>query len=106
MHSLTLHRSGINETKQFRLSLDCRSSSSLKTINEEQLLPPYHPHVPEWEALSKKWKNPGRFEIPSTIQVHQKDKELDRDLKKEEYEDNKIKLKKPLHFPKQKQTEI
>ena len=76
MHSLTLHRSGVNETKQFRLSLDCRFSSALKTINEDQLLPPYYPHVPAWKALSKKWKNPNRFELPSTIQVHPKDKEL------------------------------
>lgn len=76
MHSLTLHRSGINQTKQFRISLDCRFSSALKTINEDQLLPPYYPHVPHWKALCKKWKNPNRFELPSTIQVHAKDKEL------------------------------
>ncbi|MGB7129005.1 MAG: phytanoyl-CoA dioxygenase family protein [Candidatus Rhabdochlamydia sp.] len=80
MHSLTLHRSGINESKQFRLSLDCRFSSALKTLNEDQLLPPYYPYVPSWEVLSKKWKNPKRFELPSTMKVHQKDKELSKVL--------------------------
>ncbi len=76
MHSLTLHRSGINESPQFRLSLDCRFSSALRTINEEQLLPPHYPHISPWEALSKTWKNPQRFTLPSTMQVHSRDKEL------------------------------
>ncbi len=76
MHSLTLHRSGINESRQFRLSLDCRLSSALRSINEEQLLPPYYPHVSEWEALSKTWKNPARFEPPATLKIHPKDQSL------------------------------
>lgn len=80
MHSLTIHRSGINETKQFRLSLDCRFSSALKTVNEDQLLPPYHPHVPGWECLSEKWNNPNRFETPSSIQIHPKGKSLEEVL--------------------------
>lgn len=77
MHSLTLHRSGINKSKQFRLSLDCRFSSSLRTINEDQLLPPYYPHVPAWSILSEKWKNSNRFEVPPTLQIHEKNKDLE-----------------------------
>jgi hypothetical protein len=76
MHSLTLHRSGMNQKRHFRLSLDCRFSSALKTINEDQLLPPYYPHVAPWEELSKNWKNPHRFMLPSSMQVHSKDREL------------------------------
>lgn len=81
MHSLTLHRSGINQTKEFRISLDCRYSSALRTINEEQLLPPYHPHVPDWDHLSTQWQNPARFSVPSTLQIHSKVKSLDAVLK-------------------------
>jgi hypothetical protein len=76
MHSLTLHQSGKNESDQFRLSLDCRFSSALGTINEEQLLPPYYPHVSDWKILSKSWKNPDRFASPSTLQIHKKEKNL------------------------------
>lgn len=76
MHSLTLHQSGINNTNEFRLSLDCRFSSALKTINEDQLLPPYFPHVSPWETLSVNWKNPDRFKMPKTMYVHEKSKEL------------------------------
>lgn len=80
MHSLTLHRSGINESRQFRLSLDCRFSSAKRTINEDQLLPPYHPHVPGWDQLSDEWKKKDRFAPPSTLQIHAKDKDLDKVL--------------------------
>lgn len=76
MHSLTLHQSGINESDQFRLSLDCRFSSALRSINEDQLLPPYYPNVPNWEILSQGWNRIDRFIIPRTIQVHKKEKNL------------------------------
>lgn len=77
MHSLTIHQSGINESDQFRLSLDCRFSSALRSINEDQLLPPYHPHVPDWEMLSEGWNKRDRFAAaPSTMHVHKKEKEL------------------------------
>lgn len=76
MHSLTLHRSGINKSQQFRISLDCRFSSVERTINEDQLLPPYYPHVPNWDQLSSEWQKKDRFTIPSTLQVHPKDKNL------------------------------
>jgi hypothetical protein len=80
MHSLTLHRSSINEDEQFRLSLDCRFSSVLGSINENHLLPPYHPHVPCWKVLSHNWSNTNRFLLSSTIQVHKKEKELNEIL--------------------------
>lgn len=76
MHSLTLHQSGINESEQFRLSLDCRFSSALRSINEDQLLPPYYPHVSCWEVLSRGWSNINRFTAPSTMQIHKKEKEI------------------------------
>ena len=80
MHSLTLHRSGINDTASFRLSLDCRFSSAMKTINEDQLLPPYYPHVPHWDTLSSTWTNPTRFAPPTTIIPHSHDQPLDQVL--------------------------
>lgn len=77
MHSLTLHRSGLNQTKRFRLSLDCRFSSVNGAINEEQLLPPYSPHVPEWKILSQKWKKPDIFStIPQSLKIDSKEKPL------------------------------
>lgn len=76
MHSLTLHQAGINESDQFRLSVDCRFSSALRSINEDQLLPPYYPHVPSWEILSQKWNKRDRFTVPLTMQIHRKEREL------------------------------
>lgn len=76
MHSLTLHQAGINETDQFRLSLDCRYSSITKSINADQLLPPYFPDVPDWNQLSKNWKNPDRFKVPTTLKILPKEQSL------------------------------
>ena len=76
MHSLTLHRSGVNNGSEFRLSLDCRLSSSKGWINEEQLLPPYYPKLPEWDLLNSMWKNQNRFDLPSSIKIHKSDKDL------------------------------
>jgi ectoine hydroxylase-related dioxygenase (phytanoyl-CoA dioxygenase family) len=76
MHGLTLHQSGYNKTQQFRLSLDCRFSSAHGHINEEQLLPPYYPHVPSWQKLSEGWARPDRFTAPNTLIIDSKDKPL------------------------------
>ena len=68
-HSLTLHGATPNLENQIRLSMDCRFSSPLGVLNEEQLIPPYHPHVRDWNELSRKWKQPKFFEIPSTLTI-------------------------------------
>jgi ectoine hydroxylase-related dioxygenase (phytanoyl-CoA dioxygenase family) len=82
MHSLTMHGSGENHSEEFRLSLDCRFSASDGFINEEQLLPPYYPKVPDWNKLSDNWSNK-HFELPSSLKVESVntplDKVLDRD---------------------------
>lgn len=68
-HSLTLHAASPNIEDQIRLSVDCRFSAATGVINEEQFLPPYHPHVREWKELSKGWKQPNFFQIPSTLTI-------------------------------------
>lgn len=68
-HSLTLHAAAPNFGDEFRISLDCRFSSAKGIINEDQLLPPYYPKVKPWEEITKKWKNPDRFQIPQTLTI-------------------------------------
>lgn len=81
MHSLLLHRSGFNGGKEFRISLDCRFSSVFGSINEEQLLPPYYPHVSNWDVLSKNWRFPKKFShVPLTLKIHPKEKSLEEVL--------------------------
>jgi ectoine hydroxylase-related dioxygenase (phytanoyl-CoA dioxygenase family) len=68
-HSLTLHAAAPNFGDEFRISLDCRFSSTKGVINEDQLLPPYYPKVRAWEELTKQWKNPHRFQIPQSLTI-------------------------------------
>ena len=68
-HSLTLHGAIPNQGNQVRVSMDCRFSAASGVINEEQLTPPYRPHVRDWPELSKGWKEPNFFDVPSTLTV-------------------------------------
>jgi len=69
MHALTLHQAVKNKSQEFRISLDTRFSSSLGHLNEEQLLPPYYPHVQAWHVFNQHWKNPHLFDPPATLQI-------------------------------------
>ena len=82
LHALTVHQSGINQSDTFRLSLDCRFSSVFGMLNEDQLLSPYYPHVPNWNVLSKQWKRQNRFSVPKTIQLHARNRDPRDSLKK------------------------
>lgn len=82
MHSLTLHQAIKNNSENFRISLDCRFSAADGYINEEQLLPPYHPHIADWSVLNKNWKNPNLFETPSALKIDSADYSLEKVLKR------------------------
>lgn len=69
-HSLTLHASDPNEQSTFRLSIDMRCSSASGLLNEDELLPPYHTHLPPWSELTQGWIDPERFRIPPTLNLH------------------------------------
>jgi hypothetical protein len=69
MHSLTVHASGVNTSNSFRLSLDCRASARNGTINEDQLLPPYSPHLGTWETLSASWDNQDLLQLPPGLTI-------------------------------------
>lgn len=63
MHSLTLHASVRNDSPYLRISIDYRYSARRGVINQDQLLPPYYPHLENWDVLNRDWSNKNLFEI-------------------------------------------
>jgi ectoine hydroxylase-related dioxygenase (phytanoyl-CoA dioxygenase family) len=91
MHSLTLHRAIKNLGKGFRLSLDTRFSSAFGHINEEQLLPPYFPHIKGWDILCQNWENPNRFKPVETLQIDKADFPLQEVMQRSSMLDSYVK---------------
>jgi hypothetical protein len=66
-HSLTVHESGVNESPEFRLSMDCRYSAADQVLNSDQLLPDWHANVSPWSELTAGWANPDLFRPPEGL---------------------------------------
>jgi ectoine hydroxylase-related dioxygenase (phytanoyl-CoA dioxygenase family) len=81
MHSLLMHSSLPNNSEYFRISFDCRFSDVTKTINSDQLYPPYYPKVDGWDYLLP--DKPEVYSVPDSIIVEEAEMPLERIMQKE-----------------------
>lgn len=67
--SLTVHGALRNNRDVLRLSADFRYQPLADPVNPDSLLPHYHPHVPDWHALTSDWSSQAAVAVDPRVRT-------------------------------------